>query len=97
MTACANGCGQPATRLFCSTECRKAFHNLQMKRGAVLTPLALTWRGGKRGSSENSTWAFAQMCALLDRWRQEDARDGRMTTDVMAAKREGGWLAVDLD
>jgi hypothetical protein len=94
---CANGCGQPASRLFCSTACRRAFHNLQMKRGAVLTPLVLTWRGGKRGAGANSTWAFREFCALADRWRAEDAKAGRRTDDVMTAKREGGWLAVDLD
>jgi hypothetical protein len=88
--------GKRNTGLFCSSACRTKFHNLMATRGKVAMPLALVWRRGKHGSSENARWAMREMCALFDRWNAEDAAHGRLTDAVMTAKREGGWLACDL-
>lgn len=103
MTVCPE-CGTDFTRepkrgtprQFCTPEHKRAFFALMTKRGAVLTPLALTWRSGKHRRSEGSVYAFSQMAALADRWRAEDKIASRDSSLIVERKRRAGWLAVDL-
>jgi hypothetical protein len=83
-------------RQFCTEKHKKDFHNLMLKRGGVLTPLALVWRSGKHKKSAASIYALAQMAALADKWRAEDKIAGRDATFLVERKRKGGWIAADL-
>lgn len=103
MTTCPE-CGtefEPHThrgppRQFCTPEHKRAFFHLMEKRGAVLAPLVLAWRGGKHKRSEVSAYALAQMAALADLWRAEDKGAGRNASLIAARKRAAGWCAADL-
>lgn len=100
MTTCpncgANFTGSRTSQTFCTRKCREAFHDLQAIRGKVAMPFLLVWRGGKQGASEASTYAFAQLCALADRWRAEDRAAGRDPAGVVTVKMDSAWRAVDL-
>lgn len=100
MNACPN-CGASfissrRSQTFCSPGCRTAFYDVQAIRGKVALPFLQTWRRGKRGTNEASTYAFAQLCALADKWNAEDAAAGRDAGLIVALKRATSWRAVDL-
>lgn len=59
-------------------------------------PLLLTWRGNKRGTTEDMRFAHREFCALLDRWRADDKVAARNPDLIVAIKREAGWRACDL-
>jgi hypothetical protein len=81
---------------FCTRAHGTAFHNRSAKRGKVLIPILLTWRG-KRGSGDLAKYAFAEMCAAADLWNAEDRKAGRPPMYPMIQRKKGaGWKAVDL-
>lgn len=81
---------------FCQPAHQGAFHDINAKRGKVLLPLIASWRSGKRGVSADSSYAFAEMARLADRWAAEDKAVGRDPSLIVAAKRKAGWSAADL-
>jgi len=83
-------------RQFCTEKCKKAFYNLMLKRGGVLAPLAIVWRGGKHKRSDVSAYALVQMAALADLWRAEDKGAGRNVALIVERKRASGWVAADI-
>jgi hypothetical protein len=85
-----------AGQTFCTYDHRKAFHLLNKVRGQVALPFLLSWRGGKRGRTEDNAYAFQQLCQLADRWREEDKVAGRRSDLIVTKKRLGNWAAVDL-
>lgn len=100
MTPCPN-CGAGFTpgrrsQTFCKATCRTAFYDVQAIRGKVALPFLQTWRRGKRGASDASTYAFAQLCALADKWNAEDAAAGRDPAGIVRGKMDSAWRAVDL-
>lgn len=81
---------------FCTRAHGTAFHNRSAKRGKVLIPILLTWRG-KRGSGDLAKYAFAELCAAADLWNAEDRKAGRPPMYPMIQRKKGaGWKAVDL-
>lgn len=87
-------------QMFCSPAHKAAFHNLQIKRGFVLTPLMEVWRAESKragGDRELAAYAFREGCALLDLYAQEDRDAGRDASLVIAAKRNARWRARDKD
>lgn len=82
-------------QVFCGSAHQAAFHQRSATRGKVLLPLALSYRRGKNGKSGDSTYAFAEMCALLDLWNREDREAGRRPDIVVTNKRKAGWKGVD--
>ena len=92
-------CNQPfmgsLVASFCSAKHKQAFHTRSMKRGQMLTPLAMAWRGG-RGQKEISRRAYAEQCRLLDMWNAEDRAAGRMTmAEYTERKLKNGWTAAN--
>lgn len=71
-------CAAPVPRgaLYCAPVCRHTFHNRMSKRGRVILPVALGWRG-KRGTGDVAKRAFAELCAYLDACNAEDFAAGR--------------------
>jgi len=88
--------GSRRSQVFCGATCRADFYDVQAIRGKVALPLLQTWRRGKRGASEASTYAFAQLCALADKWNAEDAATGRDPSRIVQGKMDSAWRAVDL-
>lgn len=88
--------GSRASQVFCSAKCRTDFYDVQAIRGKVALPFLQTWRRGKRGASDASTYAFAQLCALADKWNAEDAAAGRDPLGIVRGKMDNAWRAVDL-
>ncbi len=92
-------CGEkfkgPFDKLFCSTTHKQAWHNRAAKRGVVMMPLVLAWRGG-RGSTEEAGWAWGEIAQLADAFNAEDVKAGRMSAGKYARRRRAaGWSAVD--
>lgn len=82
---------------FCLPQHKETFHNRQSKRGKVAISLVQVWRAGKnRKGGEDATFAFREVCALADRWNQEDKAAGRRPDLVVTRKRRNGWSGVDL-
>jgi hypothetical protein len=68
--------------LFCSEAHRTTWHNRQTVRGRVLTSLAMAareTRGGTRGDTDTGKKANWQANQLMQDWRDEDRRLGRMS------------------
>ena len=94
-------CGVEFTRtqnrqVFCTTAHKTKFYNVQAKRGITMGPLLQAWRLGKNGRSENASWAFGQVCAMIDIWNAEDRACGRRSDLIVTAKREIRWAACDV-
>lgn len=75
-------CGEPfdpvdQRQVFCSPAHRRSYYDLCAIRGKTLLSLALVWREGKRGKTAARSYAFAELCALLDKYRAEDKAHGR--------------------
>lgn len=80
---------------FCSTKHKQAFHNRSAKRGVVMIPLLMAWRGG-RGRSAEAKWAYGEMCKLADLWKAEDKAAGRMEMETFVKpKMRSYWTATD--
>ena len=64
-------------QFFCSTDCRKAFENRRMTRGAELYDLFRAMRRERDKAKELGIWS--EMCRLEFRWQEEDEaeRPGR--------------------
>lgn len=80
-------CGQPVTsagkgraRVFCSEAHKQAHANRCAARGKALIKAAMAWRVN-RGSGDVAKFAMAEMCAMLDRFAEEDRLAGRMRAD----------------
>lgn len=84
-----------AHALFCCAAHKRLFYNRNEERGRTLLPLAQVWRKSKRGATEETTYALKQLCALLDRFNEEDAKAGRSAAPVVRKKIRDKWLAVD--
>lgn len=100
LAICPN-CGKPftgsrASQVFCGAPCRVDFYDVQAVRGKLSTPFLQTWRRGKHGSSGASTYAFAQLCALADKWNAEDREAGRDPSLIVVQKQAAQWRAADL-
>lgn len=94
-------CGEPFTathgrQVFCAPAHKATFNNLMKARGQIITALAQTWRTSKRGASDDTTYAFKEMCSYLDACNVEDARTGRNVGLIVSAKREACWRAADV-
>lgn len=95
-------CGEPfrathGRQAFCSTAHKETFHNRKQKRGKVVMSLAQVWRAGKNGKGgDNARYAFAEMCALLDKWNAEDKAAGRRPDIEVSSRRANMWSASDL-
>ncbi len=90
----------PFDAQFCSVKHKQAYHNRNAKRGVVAMPLMMGWRGGRAGGGSKSkpeaTWAFSELCRLLDIWNAEDREAGRTPAWKMAGRKmRAGWSAVD--
>jgi len=84
-----------ARAVFCTPGHKRAFHQRNQKRGQVMMPLLLAWRGG-RGQKETSKWAYGEMCRLADLWNAEDRAAGRAPQTAYAElKRRDYWTAND--
>ena len=81
---------------FCTRAHGTAFHNRSAKRGKVVLPILLGWRG-KRGSGDMAKYAFQELCGLADGWNAEDRAAGRPPMyPMIERKRRAGWKAADL-
>lgn len=81
--------------VFCTAAHKDAFHNRQAKRGKIMMPLILAWRGG-RGQKDVSKWAWAQVAALADKWNAEDKAAGRTPMiNYVVPKMRRNWSAAD--
>lgn len=58
---------------FCSTPCRKAFHNRRAIRGAQLYDLFMALRNDREAASNARVWKF--MCRLAADYREEDVKE----------------------
>lgn len=68
--------------LFCCEAHRVAWHNRATVRGRVLTPLAMAsylTRHGTRGDRATGKRAVTSQHQLIQRWRDEDRKAGRMS------------------
>lgn len=80
-------------QLFCTRACKRAFHNLWLKRGAVgavLDAAARATRGGTRGAAadrEVGRRARRDGDHLRQIWREEDEAAGRMPALAYVALR----------
>lgn len=81
---------------FCCLACQTHFHDVMAKRGKVAIPLLLAMRSGKRGRTDDSAYAFQQLCALADMWIAEDALQSRDAMKIVRRKRKEGWVAADV-
>ena len=83
-------------QVFCQRMHKSAFEALQHSRGLVMGPLLIAWRMGKRGASENSSYALRELTSMIDAWMREDREAGRRSDIVVTEKRLKGWRACDL-
>lgn len=83
-------------QMFCTGACQRNFHIVMGRRGKVAVPLLQVMRTGKRGKTDDSSFAFKQACLLADQWNTEDKAVGRNPVLVVARKRERAWSAVDV-
>jgi len=81
---------------FCTGEHREAHYARQANRGKILVDLAQAYRLGKRQSGEVSTFAFREMCSLLDTYNAEDRDAGRLPAAVAERRMNAGWRACDV-
>lgn len=79
---------------FCSTPCRKTFHNRRAVRGAEMYDLFRALRRERSKASSLNLWT--ELCRLELRWFEED--DGRRTylppEEALLALRESGRLMM---
>ena len=80
----------PAAKSFCAVACRTRFHNRMSKRGRVIMPYMLAWRGG-RGSGQAAKSAFAELCTYLDHCNAEDFAAGRPPMKQYTELRGNAW------
>lgn len=80
---------------FCTSAHKQAFEVLNGQRGRLAMSLVQVWRQGKNGKTEDTAYAFAQLCALADEWNKQDKAAGRNPALVVAEKRRQGWAAQD--
>jgi hypothetical protein len=77
-------------QLFCCPAHKRLYNNRWLKRGAVLAPIAAAaraTRNGTRGNKLVGTRASTDSNRLLERWKEEDERAGRMpVVDYMALR-----------
>lgn len=83
-------------QVFHSAACQTDFHQTMKSRGKVALPFVLTWRMGKRGRTDATSYALTELCSLADAWRAEDAACGRRPDLIVKAKMREGWRAVDI-
>lgn len=63
---------------FCTPAHKAAFHNRSAKRGKVMMPPMLAWRGSKaKKGDDTGRSARAEMCRLADKFNAEDRAAGR--------------------
>lgn len=77
-------------QLFCCRVHKRIYNNRWLARGAVLAPLyaaARTTRGGSRGDRETGAKARRDADQLVQKWKDEDAAEGRMPAVEYVAKR----------
>jgi endogenous inhibitor of DNA gyrase (YacG/DUF329 family) len=90
--------GRQPAQLFCSVEHKRTYNNRWMKRGAVLAPLyaaARATRNGTRGDAATGKRASSDANHLIQRWKDEDAAQGRMSAvDYVAARYRLGLVEV---
>lgn len=67
-------------RVFCCDAHSDAYANRCAARGKALIKAAMAWRVN-RGSGDVAKFAMAEMCAMLDRFAEEDRLAGRMRAD----------------
>jgi hypothetical protein len=77
------------TNSFCAVECRKAFNNRRMTRGAQLYDLFMMVRYERGLAKARGLWTI--VCRLALEWRQEDERQraGRKSWREYAAIHDG--------
>lgn len=79
---------------FCSTDCRKTFHNRRAVRGSEMYDLFRALRRERSKAKTLNIWT--ELCRLELRWHEEDA--GRKTylapEDALLALRESGRLMM---
>lgn len=81
---------------FCTTAHKVAFHGRNRDRGKMIVPMLQVWRRGRsKANAPASKYAFAQVCALIDLWNEEDAKAGRRPDVAVHDRREAGWSAID--
>ena len=83
--------------VFCCPAHQIAFHNRSSKRGRVVTPFLQMWRTGKRGRTELTAYALAQLSMLADKWNAEDRAAGRRPDVLVNRRKATNWSAADLD
>lgn len=88
--------GTRVSQVFCTSRCRTDFYDVQAVRGKLAIPFVQTWRRGKHGGTGASTYAFAQLCALADKWNVEDRQVGRDPARLVGVKQAAQWRAADL-
>jgi len=83
-------------QLFCTPGHQTAFHQRNARRGKVALPLLQVWRRGKNGRTEDTAYAFQQLCALADMWNAEDRTAGRRPDLTVTTKRLSLWNFADV-
>ncbi|MBB5684332.1 hypothetical protein [Sphingobium boeckii] len=82
-------------QLFCSAAHKAAFHNRQTVRGRQLVPLVMAarlTRGGTRGNVVAGRKARRDGDFLMQRWADDDRREGRMSMiDYFALRDRKGF------
>lgn len=81
---------------FCTVEHKASFWAVSMRRGKVAMAFVQTWRMGKSGRTEDTSYALQQISKMADLWNAEDRKAGRRPELVVAAKRAAFWNATDL-
>lgn len=84
-------------QVFCCTEHQDRFHTTMKVRGKVAMPFVMTWRMGKRGRTDATSYAMSELCALADQWAAEDKACGRRPDLIVSAKMREGWRAPDIE
>ena len=82
--------------VFCLPSHQRQFHDRNRIRGQVAIPFLLSWRQGKRGRTEDTAYALAQLSAMADKWAAEDRAEGRRPDMIVSRKRLDCWSAADL-
>lgn len=76
-------CGKPldpdrkANTEFCATECRIAWRNRRMSRGADLYDAFMAMRFDREAAKDKGLWAL--MCRMASAWNEEDKAAGRQS------------------
>jgi hypothetical protein len=83
-------------QIFCSKEHKRDWEGRTRRRGFEFLPFAIparTTRGGTRGDTETGSRANRDADFLIDKWRDEDTRAGRMSaSDYLKLRyRLGFW------